>query len=79
MLRRLLRKWAFAPKWHPRTDSTPKGAKLWASDGERVWEIWGDGKPIGAAATKVHCWAVKHMPDPPPPKYTGLTIPSSVL
>ena len=65
---RLLCKWVFAPRWHPRTDATPKGAKLWASDGVQVWEIWGDGEPISEYATKVHYWAAKHMPDPPAPR-----------
>ncbi len=74
MIRELLRKWAFAPWWHPRTDATPKGVRLWASDGKEVWEIWGSGKPIGEAAVRVHYWAVKHMPDPPAPCRRGGTV-----
>lgn len=66
-LQETLRRFAFSPQWHPKTDPTPKGVKLWASDGKRVWEIWGSGEPIGEYATKVHYWAVKHMPDPPAP------------
>lgn len=54
--------------------ATPQGARLWASDGKEVWEIWGSGKPIGEAAVRVHYWAVKHMPDPPAPRRHGGTV-----
>ena len=66
-LRRLARRWVFSPRWHPRTDPAPDGVRLWATDGKEVWEIWGDGRPISPYATRVLYWAVKHIPDPPPP------------
>jgi len=60
---------ALHPPWKSRTEMLPgvKGNKLWASDGERVWDIWDHGGFIGPYATNVLWWTEKYHPDPPPP------------
>jgi hypothetical protein len=54
-------------RWHSRNMPTPKGQRLYATDGQEVWEIWGDGEPIGRYAIRVHFWARRREPMPPPP------------
>jgi hypothetical protein len=50
--------------WHSR-DKVPPAGLTWASNGEAVWIIHSDGKPIGASATAVRFWTQACIPAPP--------------
>lgn len=52
--------------WHDRSEPTPKGVVIWATDGVRVWTIWGAGEPIPGSATAVRMWTRAFIPSPPP-------------
>ncbi len=66
-LKQLLRGWLFKVEWQDRSVPTPVEEKIWATDGETVWTIWGQGKPIEEGAVNVKFWARRIVPDPPPP------------
>jgi len=51
--------------WHDRAEPTPDGVVIWATDGSRVWTIWGNGKPIAGSATAVKMWTRAFIPSPP--------------
>ena len=50
--------------WYSR-DKTPPIGQVWASDGTRVWLIWGRGEPIPKEATAVKFWTEAYIPAPP--------------
>ena len=54
-----------ATDWHNPSEPTPAGTVIWATDGSRVWTIWGTGKPINKEATAVKAWSVAFIPAPP--------------
>lgn len=50
--------------WHPRTETPPRGY-IWASNGEHVWLLYSDGKPILDTAISVLHWSNALIPRPP--------------
>jgi hypothetical protein len=51
-------------EWHSR-DTVPPNGLIWASNGTRVWLIYGRGEPIGKDATAVKFWTDAYIPAPP--------------
>ncbi len=51
-------------EWHQREETPPIG-DLWATDGNDVWMIHSDGKPLSPEATAVRQWAPFHVPFAP--------------
>jgi len=54
-----------ATDWRPPSEPTPAGTVVWATDGTRVWTLWGTGNPIPGSATAVKAWTVAFIPSPP--------------
>lgn len=59
-------------EWRSR-DETPPIGWLWASDGDAVWTIHSDGKPIPATAIRVRYWTLAFIPAPPSTLELGLS------
>lgn len=51
--------------WRSREETPPDGQWIWASDGDRVWLLVGDGEPIPASARNVLFWTPAAVPRPP--------------
>jgi hypothetical protein len=60
--------------WRPREETLPAGT-AWATDGEDVWLIETDGKPLPTTATSVKMWAQFASPRAPCLKSGGETPP----